>query len=145
MIDHIGSILHVSKGLIESSKIYFLLFCQIPIDFYTLLVTIWKLKRELAMASLSINKRKKSNGDIRYLALIRVSKKGTLVYNESRTFIKHLTAKAWGRKRLLEIEENGYKKDETNITVGELLKKYLLDKHIILKRTKLNVIFTSIV
>ncbi|MEW6989103.1 hypothetical protein AADZ91_00325 [Colwelliaceae bacterium 6441] len=48
------------------------------------------------MASLSINKRKKSNGDIRYLALIRVSKNGNVVYNESRTFSKNAAAKSWG-------------------------------------------------
>ena len=59
--------------------------------------------------------KKKSNGDIRYLALVRVSKNGSVVYNESRTFSKNVTTKAWGNKRLL-------------------------DKHILLKRTKRNVL-----
>lgn len=92
------------------------------------------------MASLSITKRKKSNGDIRYLALIRVSKNGNVVYNESRTFSKNATAKAWGNKRLLEIEQFGYKNQKITLTLGDLINKYLLDKHILLKRTKRNVL-----
>jgi hypothetical protein len=92
------------------------------------------------MASLSITKRKKSNGDIRYLALIHVSKNGNVVYNESRAFSKNATAKAWGNKRLLEIEQFGYKNKQITLTLGDLINKYLLDKHILLKRTKRNVL-----
>jgi integrase len=92
------------------------------------------------MASLSIKKRTKSNGEARYLALIRVSKNGSVVYNESRTFSKNSAAKSWGRNRILEIEENGYKNQETTLTLGDLLNKYLSEKHFSLKRTKKNVL-----
>lgn len=92
------------------------------------------------MASLSINKRTKSNGDIRYLALIRVSKNGDVVYNESRTFSKKVAAKYWGRNRLLEIESEGFNRKELNLTLGDLINKYLFDKHFTLGRTKTNVL-----
>jgi len=92
------------------------------------------------MASLSIKKRTKSNGEARYLALIRVSKNGSVVYNESRTFSKNSAAKSWGRNRILEIEEKGYKNGETTLTLGDLLNKYLSEKHFSLKRTKTNVL-----
>lgn len=92
------------------------------------------------MASLSIRKRNKSDGSIRYLALIRVSKNGDVVYNKSRTFSKIAAARSWGRNRLLEIEETGYENIEVTYTLGDLLNKYLSEKHFSLKRTKTNVL-----
>ena len=61
------------------------------------------------MASFSISKRTKADGTPRYLCLVRVKQKGVVVYNESRMFSKQATAKEWGKRKVNDIEVNGYR------------------------------------
>ncbi|MEH6630200.1 MAG: site-specific integrase [Halopseudomonas aestusnigri] len=92
------------------------------------------------MASFSIQKRKKNDGTIRYTGLIRVRKNGKLIHSESRTFAKQATAKSWGKQRVAEIEISGHDNKNQNISLGELIQKYLDDPHIELGRTKRKVL-----
>lgn len=92
------------------------------------------------MASFSISKRTKADGTPRYLCLVRVKQKGKVVYNESRMFSKQATAKEWGKRKVNDIEVNGYLAGETDVPLGKLIQKYLDDPHVELKRTKLKVL-----
>ncbi|HAU91674.1 MAG TPA: integrase [Alteromonas sp.] len=92
------------------------------------------------MASFSISKRTKADGTPRYLCLVRVKQKGVVVYNESRMFSKQATAKEWGKRKVNDIEVNGYQAGETDVPLGKLIQQYLDDPHIELKRTKLKVL-----
>lgn len=83
------------------------------------------------MASYSIQKREKADGTIRHRCLIRVKENGKVLYTEQRTFTKHAAADAWGKKRVAEIETNGFEDDDTDvITIGELIKKAIGDPNI---------------
>lgn len=75
----------------------------------------------------TITKRRNSKGAIRYQAIIRIKKKGKVIYSESKTFSKQSLAKSWAKKReetledpqaLLSVQHRG-------VTVGELIKKYI--------------------
>lgn len=67
-------------------------------------------------------------------------RKGVRIYNESRTFTKQAHAKTWGIKRVLELEQNGAPDPNSrqNLTLGELIFKYINDKNLggIAGRTK---------
>jgi integrase len=92
------------------------------------------------MASYTIQKRKTASGDLRYTAVVRVKKLSKVVYRESRTFSKHTASVQWGKARVNHLEVNGYSNSNTDITLGEMIQKYLDDPHVELKRTKLNVL-----
>ncbi|MCF2825694.1 MULTISPECIES: tyrosine-type recombinase/integrase [unclassified Pseudoalteromonas] len=78
------------------------------------------------MASLTIEKRKKSNGEYNYRALVRVKKSGVIIHRESKTFTRIEHARTWGKRRIEQIEVNGLKKYKT-VTLGELLNLYYED------------------
>lgn len=83
------------------------------------------------MASYSIQKRDKADGTSKYRCLIRVKKKGKILYTEQRTFTKKLTADTWGKERVVEIEKNGFEDQESDIpTLGEIIIKALNDPNI---------------
>lgn len=92
------------------------------------------------MASFSIRTRTKANGEKRHLCLIRVKKSGVVVYSESRTFIKLSNAKAWGKKRLLEIEEHGWQTECDSIKLRDFIQHCFDSPHIEFKRTKQKVL-----
>jgi len=92
------------------------------------------------MASHTIIKRKTTNGDMRYTALVRVKKLKKIVYTESRTFSKHTASVAWAKKRVYDIEINGYSNADDQLTIGSMISRYLDDPHVELGRTKLNVL-----
>ncbi|WP_157829098.1 hypothetical protein [Colwellia sp. 75C3] len=51
------------------------------------------------MASVTIDKRQKANGDFSYRCTIRVKKNGVIIHRESKTFSKKELAKTWGKLR----------------------------------------------
>ena len=71
---------------------------------------------------------------------IRVKEQGSVVYNESRTFSKKVSATEWGKRKILEIEQGGYGYEAAQISVRELIYKYINDPHVELGRTKRNVL-----
>jgi len=92
------------------------------------------------MASYTVKKRKKADGTLRYLCTVKVKEKGAVVYNKSRTFSKSNVAHAHGKKRVGEIEENGYKDKGVNVYLRELIQKLIEDQHSQLGRTKRKVL-----
>ncbi|WP_447871151.1 tyrosine-type recombinase/integrase [Serratia fonticola] len=81
------------------------------------------------MAYFSIEKRLKADGTARYRCTVGVKEKGKYLYRENRTFSKQSLAKTWGTNRVAEIEKNGVPKENSSseMTVGELIQKYLAD------------------
>jgi integrase len=93
------------------------------------------------MASFTITKRKKANGDFSYRCGIVVKKNSAIIHRESKTFRKKELARTYGKKRIQEIENNelGIKK---TVSLAELLDLYIEDIHLWKKtgRTKRYVI-----
>ncbi len=93
------------------------------------------------MASFTITKRAKANGDFSYRCGIVVKKNNAIIHRESKTFRKKELARSYGKKRIQEIEndELGIKK---TITLAALLDLYIEDVHLWVKtgRTKRYVI-----
>lgn len=79
------------------------------------------------MASVTIEKRQKVNGDFTYRCTVRVKKNSAIIHRESRTFSKKELAKTWGRIRKDEIELNSIIHQEKNISIAELLDLYIND------------------
>jgi hypothetical protein len=92
------------------------------------------------VASFTVIKRKKSDGTFRYMTRIRVKEQGSVVYNESCTFSKKVSATEWGKRKVLEIEQGGYGNEASQISIRELIYKYINDPHVELGRTKRNVL-----
>ena len=57
------------------------------------------------MALFHIEKRTKKNGEARYRYTVRVKKNGQIIHQESKTFSKKAQARAFGKKRVLELED----------------------------------------
>lgn len=81
------------------------------------------------MAYYSIEKRQRSDGTTRYRCTVGVKQGGKYIYRESKTFGRHQLAKTWGANRVTQIEADGVPgaSKSTDITVGELIRKYLND------------------
>ncbi|RLV61015.1 site-specific integrase [Parashewanella curva] len=88
------------------------------------------------MAFYRVEKRIRADGSPRYRCAVRVKNKGKIVFNESRTFIKKAAAEAWGKKRSQELTQHGVKAVCSQISLSELLDKYLNDNQIHLGDTK---------
>lgn len=76
---------------------------------------------------LTIVKRQRANGSVAYRAVVRVKRKGKIVYSESRTFDREKLAKLWGRKRELELQtpEGIEKLRVAKVTVEQLIDRYI--------------------
>jgi integrase len=81
------------------------------------------------MAYYSIEKRLRADGTARYRCTVGVKEAGKYIYRENRTFGKQAHAKTWGAGRVAELELNGVPdaNDATDITVGELIRRYIAD------------------
>lgn len=81
------------------------------------------------MAYYSIEKRQRADGTTRYRCTVGVKQGGKYIYRESKTFGRHQLAKTWGANRVTQIETDGVPGDNrsNDLTVGDLLKKYLND------------------
>ncbi|WP_163833306.1 hypothetical protein [Spartinivicinus ruber] len=76
---------------------------------------------------LTILKRSRANGSAAYRAVVRVKRKGKIVYSESRTFDCEKLAKLWGRKRELELQtpEGIQKLKVAKVTIEQLIDRYI--------------------
>jgi integrase len=81
------------------------------------------------MASFTITKRARANGDFSYRSEIVVKKNNKIIHRESKTFRKKELARTFAKKRIQEIEndELGIKK---TTSLGALLDLYIEDKHL---------------
>jgi hypothetical protein len=81
------------------------------------------------MASFTIEKRTKANGDCSYRCKILVKQNSAIIHRESKTFRKKELARTFGRKRVKEIENNemGLKK---TIPLSTPVDLYIEDIHL---------------
>ena len=79
------------------------------------------------MASVTIDKRQKANGEFSFRCTVRVKKNGVIIRRESRTFSKKELAKTWGKIQKEAVELNSIVKQNKVITIGELLDLYFND------------------
>ncbi|MBF4178896.1 tyrosine-type recombinase/integrase [Lelliottia nimipressuralis] len=56
------------------------------------------------MAFYNLEKRKKADGTLRYRCVVGIKEKGVYTHRESKTFSRETIAKAWGSRRVLELE-----------------------------------------
>ncbi|MDE9480996.1 site-specific integrase [Xenorhabdus bovienii] len=84
------------------------------------------------MAYYSIEKRPRADGTVRYRCTVGVKSGGKYIYRENRTFGKQSHAKTWGAMRVAELEQNGIptNDDTKDLTVGDLLRKYINDPNL---------------
>jgi integrase len=75
------------------------------------------------MASITIEKRKKANGEFSYRCKVRVKKNNLIIHSENKTFSKKELASTWGKRRLNEIETQGIKVNKV-VSIAELLNMY---------------------
>ncbi|WP_461534707.1 tyrosine-type recombinase/integrase [Spongorhabdus nitratireducens] len=83
------------------------------------------------MASFSIEKRTRKDGTIRYRCVVRVKKDGVIIHRESQTFSTKNKARAYGKKRSVELEDPHYLKSlyhqdkpAQHSLLGTLIEKY---------------------
>lgn len=81
------------------------------------------------MAYFNTTKRPRADGTPRWRCTVGIKEGGKHLYRETRTFAKEALAKAWGRKRALELESEGVPAPIRldRMTVGELITLYLND------------------
>jgi integrase len=79
------------------------------------------------MASVTIDKREKANGEFSYRCTVRVKKNGVIIHRESKTFSKKELAKTWGKIKKEAAELNGIAEQEKIVTLAELLDMYIND------------------
>lgn len=83
------------------------------------------------MASYSIQKREKADGDVRHRCLVRVKKNGKVLYTEQRTFTKYAAAEAWGKERVIDIESNGFEQEPVvHVTVMDIIQRVFDDDNL---------------
>ena len=81
------------------------------------------------MASFTITKRPKTNGDFSYRCEIVVKKNNKIIHRESKTFRKKELTRTFGKKRVLEIESDELGVNRT-VPLNILLDLYIEDKHL---------------
>jgi len=79
------------------------------------------------MASITIEKRAKKNGDYSYRCTVRIKKNGEIIHRESKTFSKKELARTWGKVTSNRLEENGALLKEKSVPLGALLDLYFND------------------
>ena len=75
------------------------------------------------MASFTIEKRNKANGETRYRCKVRLKKSGAIIHTESQTFSKKELAANWGKLRC-EALDNGTLSFPQTVSLGTLLTLY---------------------
>jgi integrase len=78
----------------------------------------------------TITPRPLADGSISYRAMIRIKKKGKVVYQVSKTFSKENLARRWAKKKEVELENDdalyrAIHSKSGGVTVGDLIKKYV--------------------
>lgn len=79
------------------------------------------------MASFTIEKRAKANGDFSYRCTVRVKESGEIIHRESKTFSKKEVARTWGKTRCEAIEHHGALNKHKVVSLGALLNLYFED------------------
>jgi len=82
------------------------------------------------MASVYIEKRTRADGEVRYMAQVRVKRRRRVIYSESRTFAKKANAEKWARRLAVELDARhglGDYRDHARTTVGGLIDRYLVE------------------
>lgn len=79
------------------------------------------------MASYSIETRKLKSGESRFKTTVIVKKNSKIIHRESKTFRKKEHARAFGKKRVLDLEVGGVLKNPS-VLLGELLDMYMADR-----------------
>lgn len=82
------------------------------------------------MAFYTVEKRVRNDGTPRFRCTVAIKEKGVYIHRESETFPKLTIAKAWGAKRVAELEANGIPKEGAKTTLADLINKYLSDPDI---------------
>lgn len=80
------------------------------------------------MAFYNLEKRQKADGTIRYRCVVAVKEGGKYTHRESKTFSKASIAKAWGARRVIEIEAGiatPAAEKPVVVSLAELIDKYL--------------------
>lgn len=77
------------------------------------------------MAFYTIEKREKADGTARYRCVVGIKESGKHTHRESKTFSRQAIAKAWGIKRVAELEVDGVPPKDAGITLAELIRRYL--------------------
>ncbi len=75
------------------------------------------------MASITIEKRKKANGEFSYRCKVRVKKNNLIIHSETKTFSKKELTSTWGKTRINEIETKGIKINKV-VSLAEFLNMY---------------------
>jgi hypothetical protein len=83
--------------------------------------------KDNTVASVTIDKRQKANGESSYRCTIRVKKNGVIIHRESKTFSKKELAKTWGKIRREAVELNSITPLLKIIPISELLDLYIND------------------
>ncbi len=79
------------------------------------------------MASFTIEKRAKANGDFSYRCSVRVKESGKIIHRESKTFSKKEVARTWGKTRCDALERDGVTNKHKTVSLGALLNMYFED------------------
>ncbi|MGF1762447.1 site-specific integrase [Aliivibrio kagoshimensis] len=79
------------------------------------------------MASFSIETRKLKNGEARFKTTLVVKKNQKIIHRESKTFRKKELARAFGRKRVNDIESEGLNKAKS-VSLGVLIDMFINDR-----------------
>lgn len=79
------------------------------------------------MASFTIEKRAKANGDFSYRCTVRVKENGEIIHRESKTFSKKEVARTWGKVRCDAIEHDSVLKRNKVVSIGNLLNLFYED------------------
>ncbi|MPY25192.1 site-specific integrase [Shewanella sp. YLB-07] len=76
------------------------------------------------MASFTIQKRPKANGELSFRCLIRIKKSSAIIHSESKTFSKKEVARTWALARVNELQKSDALNTRKVISLGALLNLY---------------------
>ena len=79
------------------------------------------------MASFTIQKRPKANGELSFRCLIRIKKSNVIIHSESKTFSKKEVARTWALARVNELQKTDALKTKKVVSLGALLNLYFED------------------
>ncbi|MDB0034770.1 site-specific integrase [bacterium] len=79
------------------------------------------------MASFTIQKRPKANGELSFRCLIRIKKSDVIVHSESKTFSKKEVARTWALARVNELQSSDVLNLKKTVSIGALLNLYFED------------------
>lgn len=90
----------------------------------------------------TILSRRRKDGTTGYTALIRIKKDGKVIHTESDTFERESAAKAWMKKREVELAKPGALEKKPDPTLAEVIAQYNLEKQKEHGKTKTQVLKT---